>query len=358
MSSNNLQLEQDAQSILEGNFDFILDQIVNSDKLNNALNNNCLHQCHLCHEEFASTVEYRSHLRLHGHQDVFQCPVCPETHISSSKLWRHIIKLHPATRSSPPRLRSSGSSSSSSSSEGSSSCSPSTRFTCTLCVKDFKHAFNYHLHMLIHLGELPERCRYCPKSFRTRPSLRKHELIHTGVKPHECGECGSKFKTKDELKQHEIRHTTEKPWKCGHCSITFKYQASLKRHVKKGRCLIGKHWCPLEPRKKPSRRNTDKMPKLPLDQDEILHDQPQEDLNSSESNSSSSESSFFLNVSSVDNLISNPTNPPLFCDVFLGSLESSPGNNENSNNNSTKSNNSLFGPSLNSILNLDPLFSF
>ena len=82
-------------------------------------------------------------------------------------------------------------------------------FFCSLCNnKAFKQAFNFQLHMLIHLEEQPEKCRFCSKAFRTKPSLRKHELIHTGLKLFSCPQCNSRFKTKDELKQHKISHTT------------------------------------------------------------------------------------------------------------------------------------------------------
>ena len=101
---------------------------------------------------------------------------------SSTRLWNHMHKAHFRTK------------------EG---------FYCSLCNnKAFKHAFNFHLHMLIHLEEQPEKCKFCPKAFRTKPSLRKHELIHTGYKPFPCPKCNSRFKTKDELKQHSISHTT------------------------------------------------------------------------------------------------------------------------------------------------------
>ena len=101
---------------------------------------------------------------------------------SSTKLWNHMYKYHIKTKED---------------------------FFCSLCNnKAFKQAFNFQLHMLIHLEEQPEKCRFCSKAFRTKPSLRKHELIHTGLKLFPCPLCNSRFKTKDELKQHKISHTT------------------------------------------------------------------------------------------------------------------------------------------------------
>jgi len=181
-------------------------------------------QCHLCLKQFLSKSDLKLHLRDHGQQDLFFCPECPPgpaqclSFDSSTKLWSHMSRTHFKAKKG---------------------------FSCTLCNnKAFKQAFNYHLHMLIHLEEQPEKCRFCSKAFRTKPSLRKHELIHTGCKPYPCIECNSRFKTKDELKQHSISHTTGKPHHCHFCTMSFKYQASLKRHEKKGRCKIGKHWCP------------------------------------------------------------------------------------------------------------------
>ena len=147
------------------------------------------HQCHLCHEHFLTKSEFKLHLQDHGRQDHFTCPQCPQLFRSSTKLWRHLSKVH--------------------------MFKTKLDFRCSICDnKVFKQAFNFHLHMLIHLEEFPETCRFCKKTFRTKPSLRKHELIHTGQKPFSCQECNSKFKTRDELKQHSISHTTgNQTWK-------------------------------------------------------------------------------------------------------------------------------------------------
>ena len=152
--------------------------------LEELVNNNNGFQCHLCRRTCPTKADFKLHLKQHGKQDRFACPSCHRNFDSSTQLWHHLSKSH----------RGSG--------QG---------LVCGLCDnKTFKHAFNYHLHMLIHLEERPEKCRYCAKAFRTKPSLRKHELIHTGHKPHPCHQCNSTFKTKDELKQHSISHTTGK----------------------------------------------------------------------------------------------------------------------------------------------------
>ena len=143
-----MENEDESQSILEGNFDFILDEII--------VNNNSIHhQCHLCPQTFLTKTEFKTHLKHHGQQERFVCSHCHHSYLTSTKLWSHMSRSHfKAT-------------------EG---------FFCSLCDnKAFKQAFNYHLHMLIHLGEQPEKCRFCSKAFRTKPSLRKHELIHTGL---------------------------------------------------------------------------------------------------------------------------------------------------------------------------------
>ena len=194
-------------------------------------NKSQVHRCHLCVQEFGSLSRYSSHLKNHGNQTgKLTCSLCNDSAIyeTSWRLWQHIRKSHISVYQDFYK----------------------TGFNCTICDKGFKHPLNYHLHMLIHLGEQPERCRFCCKTFRTKPSLRKHELVHTGEKSHECPSCDSAFKTKDELKQHSIAHLTVKSFQCSYCDIKFKYQASMKRHEKKGRCKIGKHWCPLVKRKK------------------------------------------------------------------------------------------------------------
>jgi len=243
-------ISDDSQSILDGNFDFILDDLV--------INNNQVdYKCHLCHQEFLAKSEFKLHLKEHGQQDSLACFQCHLDFKSSTKLWRHLCKVH--EQGSRRQV-----------------------FRCSLCNnKVFKQAFNYHLHMLIHLEEQPEKCRFCSKAFRTKPSLRKHELIHTGHKRFSCFECSAKFKTKDELKQHSISHTTGKPYRCTFCALDFKYQASLKRHEKKGRCKIGKHWCPTKKRRQRSEQYSNSL-------------QPSESVDKHEDEAA------------------------LFCDVFLG----------------------------------------
>lgn len=319
----------DQETIWGSNFDVDLDDLKPS-SLDSSLSQflpslqERRHQCHLCHQEFASVEIYRVHLKQHGRQTLFRCSICSKSfdnisYVSTSQLWRHISRIHLKSKHS---------------------------FTCTVCDKVFKQAFNYHLHMLIHLGEQPERCRFCTKSFRTKPSLRKHELIHTGEKPHVCDMCQASFKTKDELKQHGISHRTDKPFQCRHCHIQFKYQASMKRHEKKGRCVIGKHWCPVKKRvgKNTRTKSTESCSgssSLGDDEDTTWFDEETSSKNTKENDVMD-----LLRPDATDYkdvLLSKQQ--PLFCDVFVGW-----GNNCMGNNNSSSTTSS--GPPK------EPLFSF
>jgi len=148
MSVCSSRSSDDSQPILDGHFDFVLDELIQVASG---------HACHLCRQTFLTGHDFKAHLRLHGQQAQFHCPECDQVCFgSSTKLWSHMSRVHFKTRRG---------------------------FECSLCeTKSFKMAFNYHLHMLIHLEEQPEACRFCSKAFRTKPSLRKHELIHTGTR--------------------------------------------------------------------------------------------------------------------------------------------------------------------------------
>lgn len=98
--------------------------------------------------------------------------------------------------------------------------------------------------------------------------------------------------------------------------MAFKYQASLKRHEKKGRCKIGKHWCPVNK----ARRKT-------ISETEV---------------SSASSSCDDEDFSSLKTTTTTNPKQPLFCDVFLGC------------NLTTINNNNLHQ----SLAMADPLFSF
>ena len=103
----------------------------------------------------------------------------------------------------------------------------------------------------------------------------------------------------------KIPYSLGKPYNCQFCMMDFKYQASLKRHKKKGRCKIGKHWCPKV------KRNVNKYDKKYVDCDR--------------------------------NTANDSSN--LFCDVFFGGSETS-----------ASTTNILLNNSNSTML--EPLFSF
>jgi len=184
---------------------------------------NVKHNCHLCNQKFDDDADFRLHLDQHGQRANYNCESCKKLFfMTSTKLWQHICMKHIKKNKKEKQI-----------------------FCCSLCNKSFNESHNFHQHMLIHLGERPEKCKHCEKAFRTKPSLAKHLLSHSMTKHFVCDLCHKAFKTRDELKQHFISHTTGKPFRCDHCQQAFKYEASMKRHVKKGRCQLGLHWVPL-----------------------------------------------------------------------------------------------------------------
>lgn len=68
-------------------------------------------------------------------------------------------------------------------------------------------------------GRIEHRCSVCSKQFPHAYKLERHELIHTGEKPYCCSICGRGFNQKGNLKTHYKVHLGER------------LNSSLKAHV-------------------------------------------------------------------------------------------------------------------------------
>lgn len=84
-------------------------------------------------------------------------------------------------------------------------------YSCHLCTKRFKYAYNLRSHLRTHNDERPFVCTVCGKAFARQHERKRHEGLHSGEKRFVCkGElesgnmwgCGRRFARADALGRH------------------------------------------------------------------------------------------------------------------------------------------------------------
>ena len=53
-------------------------------------------------------------------------------------------------------------------------------FCCSVCGREFSHAYKLERHALIHTGETPHRCSLCGRGFNQKGNLKTHQKVHSG----------------------------------------------------------------------------------------------------------------------------------------------------------------------------------
>uniref|UniRef100_A0A1A8QYU0 Myoneurin n=1 Tax=Nothobranchius pienaari TaxID=704102 RepID=A0A1A8QYU0_9TELE len=80
-------------------------------------------------------------------------------------------------------------------------------YVCDICGQAFAQSSTLTYHKRRHTGEKPYQCDLCGMSFSVSSSLIAHARKHTGETPYRCSQskCDAKFVTSSELKKHMRR---------------------------------------------------------------------------------------------------------------------------------------------------------
>ena len=134
--------------------------------------------CDKCEKRFFKKGQLDTHLTTHGTSKNVKCTTCDKSFFSSYHLGLHTRKMHLRPK-------------------------PVKKFTCKLCMKDFRSGQTLKSHTnFVHEGK-GEKCDICFVELSDTIAIRRHKkAIHERQIMYECDSCGKTFNEEGNLRRH------------------------------------------------------------------------------------------------------------------------------------------------------------